>query len=625
MNGRDGFTHEVYGGEGYAAALAAACEALPPGSVAAVDLETTGLEPPPATLTWGGKRRTLAHIVCMSVTVHPADAALPAWTGVVTYPDAEVLRAAMAVLGRSGARLVAHNALFEHEWLSAVTGEVPPITDDALEVARLALPGRPHGLKPLTAAGYGDDYGIDVSPRALHAALQADPERVWEYCALDTWYTCRIFRDLYPVMDDHARRTYEEVKRPAQAVLARLNAAPALWADAERAAEAVAHFEGVAADAAARVAAEAPAKTDGTPWNVNSSPQLKTLFYERLGLPEQRTRDGRPTTDRGALAVLAAMSPVAAAVQEQRAALKMATMARTYLGHARAGDGRVPAVYGMGTTTGRLSCARENLQQIPRDQAVRGIFGAPAGRRLVVADFSQVELRLAAHIAGEQAMVEAYRGGADLHRVTAARIAGVDEAEVTREMRSQAKAANFGLLYGMGAASYREYAETSYGVEMSTAEAESTRARFFEAYPALVAWHGWTRATLAEHRQRDGSSWLRMPWGVVQAWGDYGRDTGRVERQAINSQVQGLGALVMLRTLVELDAVMRAGYADADAALVGTVHDSVLVECDADAAEELAETVREVMEDPDLVAGLIGGPLAVPLVADVDVQQHWAD
>src|SRR5699024_5789042 len=136
------------------------------------DLETTGLEPPPATLTWGGKRRTPAHIVCMSVTVHPADAALPTWTGVVTYPDAEALRAAMVVLRRSGARLVAHNALFEHEWLSAVTGEVPPITDDALEVARLALPGRPHGLKPLTVAGYGDDYGIDVSPRALHAALQ---------------------------------------------------------------------------------------------------------------------------------------------------------------------------------------------------------------------------------------------------------------------------------------------------------------------------------------------------------------------------------------------------------------------------------------------------------------------
>lgn len=610
---RAGFTYVTHeDGTDYLADLR---RALDGGGIAAIDLETTGLLPPPATLTWAGKRGVTAFVVSLSVTVWPDGG--EAWNGVLTYPESEVLREVMRAL--RGRTVVAHNAQFEVEWLAAVTGEVPPITADTVDLARLAVPQVSAGLNALVEYGYGDAYGIDVRPAALAKALAEDAEAVWEYNALDTWYTARLYRDLTATLTPAESAVARYVWQPLTGVLAGLNAGPALWIDAEKAETMRARYREGTDRALADFLAAVPARGGGEVWNPRSSPQMQDLFYERLGLTVQRNREGKATVDADALRALAAEHPGAESLLRYRDLAKAATMLDTYTEHAQA-TGRLPAHYAARTATGRLACARENLQQIPRGE-LRTIFGAPEGRTLVVADYSQVELRLAAAVADEQNMLAAYRDGADLHTRTAAALAGVREDQVTPDQRTAAKAANFGLLYGMGARAYRDHARSAYGVEMTEAEATATRATFFRTYPALTQWHEWTRRTLAGQVDASGTAWLWLNTGARMAWPEYRTAQARCERQAINAQVQGLAAVVLFRALVEMDRTIAAGYAE-EARLVGTVHDSVLYEVDDDAAEDFVETLREVMEDEALLDP-VGLRLPVPLVADVDTGRYW--
>src|SRR5262249_44548710 len=152
-----------------------------------------------------------------------------------------------------------------------------------------------------------------------------------------------------------------------------------------------------------------------------------------------------------------------------------------------AADGRVyPSWRQLGAHSGRMSCSEPNMQQLPRGDHRRCVAASP-GRVLVKADYSQIELRIAAKVSGDEALLAAYRASEDLHIKTAKNVLGV--AEVSKEHRQLAKALNFGLLYGMGAKGFRHYAKTSYGVELTEAQAVSYRAGFFKAYPGLARWH----------------------------------------------------------------------------------------------------------------------------------------
>src|SRR5262249_26688529 len=137
----------------------------------------------------------------------------------------------------------------------------------------------------------------------------------------------------------------------------------------------------------------------------------------------------------------------------------------------------------LGADTGRMACKAPNLQNLPRGTEYRRCIAAPPGRVLVKSDFSQIELRIAAKVAGDKAMLDAYRGGVDLHTLTAQRVLGI--AEVTKQHRQLAKALNFGLLYGMGAAGFQRYAKSNYGVDLTEEQARQYRSAFFAAYPGL--------------------------------------------------------------------------------------------------------------------------------------------
>ena len=148
--------------------------------------------------------------------------------------------------------------------------------------------------------------------------------------------------------------------------------------------------------------------------------------------------------------------------------------------------GRIHANFNLaGTATGRISCHSPNIQNPPRDASFRRLFNTPPGTKLIVADYGQIELRVAAMLSGDKNMLKAYATGADFHRKTAAYMAGIAVADVTPAQRQAAKAVNFGLLYGQGAKGLASYARSAYGVSMSLAEAEKARNAFFQAYPGL--------------------------------------------------------------------------------------------------------------------------------------------
>lgn len=580
-------------------------------TLAAIDLETTGMDPH-AELRWNGELRH-AFIVSISVTVHsPAGE----WTGVLPYPEPEALVRIMEALD-SVPTVVAHNALYEMQWLQAVTGRFPRVTDDTLLMAKCWHGAAHSGLKPLVIQLYGHDYGIDVRPSFLQKALQKDAEEVWRYNALDTAYTARLYRDVSAAMTPREMRVYREAFLPAIPVLAELNTC-GLAVDQELAAEVTGELEAAVEAAEARFAALVPPREDGKAWNPNSSRQLSELFYEVLELPVQTNARGNPSTDKNVLAEMD--HPAAAALLALREALNMLNKTRTYGSYER-----LPAIYGFGTQTGRLSCHSENAQQIPRNKRVRGIFTAAPGNLLVVADYSQVELRLAAAISGDAGMLQAYRGDrkADLHTATARRVLGVT-GEVEKAARSSAKAINFGFLYGMGARSFRSYARTAYEMELSEDEAAAMRRSFFEAYPGLLTWHQRVRDELAANASGDITG-ITLATGHCLAWDGYAKGRGRVERQAINAAVQGVAAVLLYRALVSADRMIQTGFAG-EARLVATVHDSMLYEVAEDAVDDFIPALQDVMEDAEALLEPLGtGPLGIPLLAEVKADTHWVD
>ena len=220
----------------------------------------------------------------------------------------------------------------------------------------------------------------------------------------------------------------------------------------------------------------------GRPLNPNSPKQVQQVLHE-LGI-------GVQNTDADTLAGVADRHPLVAKLLAYRESAKLAgTYGANILATVHPISGRIHAEYlQIGAASGRMACSRPNLQNIPRAPAYRACFRARR-RVLVRADFSQIELRIAAELTGDQRMLEAYRRGEDLHAVTAAAVLGKAPESVSREDRQLAKALNFGLLYGMGAPTLQRYALTNYGVSLGNDEAGRFRDRFFANYPAIRRWH----------------------------------------------------------------------------------------------------------------------------------------
>jgi DNA polymerase-1 len=338
------------------------------------------------------------------------------------------------------------------------------------------------------------------------------------------------------------------------------------------------------------------------------SPAQVAQVLQRLGiaLPDGPCQGGAGTAsvDETALVAVRDAHPVVPLLLAYRDAAKRA---RTYgIGwaaqHVNATTGRIHGEYRqLGAASGRLSCTRPNLQNIPRSREYRACFAPAAERALVKADYATIELRLAAVIAQDRAMLAAFEDGSDLHRRTAAEVLGVPERAVTKEQRQLAKALNFGLIYGMGARTLVEHAATGYGVRLSEQEAEQHRMRFFRAYPGIRRWHQSLGRAAAGTRTLAGRRRLAVATFAQRA----------------NSPVQGSGADGLKAALGRL---WRHRHEVPAAQLVATVHDEVVAECPAAEAPAVADWLQRHM-----VAGMeeiVTG--RVPIVVETTIARDWA-
>jgi len=255
---------------------------------------------------------------------------------------------------------------------------------------------------------------------------------------------------------------------------------------------------------------------------------------------------------------------------------------------------------------GRFSCGGPNVQQIPQAPAFRRGFIPAPGRRLIIADLSQIELRIMCRLAGDARMLEAYRAGADLHRLTASLVTGVPPEGISKAQRQLAKAVNFGLIYSMSAKGLRAYAAGSYGVQLTQGEADTFHRRFFEAYAGVAAFH--RRQDVEARRARE----VRTLLGRCRRWPD--EHIGLPE--LVNCPDQGTGADILKRAM----GLLRPGLLRGGADLVASIHDELVVECPADGAEGMRAAVQEALVQA-------GRELLdpVPVEAEAVIGGSWAD
>lgn len=273
--------------------------------------------------------------------------------------------------------------------------------------------------------------------------------------------------------------------------------------------------------------------------------------------------------------------------------------------------GRIHASFYPFTEAGRYSCSAPNLQQLPRLAEFRDCFRAQGSNYFGVWDYSQIELRIAADISQDPAMIRAYRNGLDLHILTASLLNDCSIEEVTKAMRQPAKAGNFGLLYGMGAEKLAAYAHTNYGVDMSRREAEEFKAKFFQGYSGLKKWH---RSVFSDENRRNG--YTRTVGGRIRFL------NAHLFSEFANSPVQGTGADGMKRALrIVYEKFRKYGN---KALMVNMVHDEIASEVSGSLD---AETLEQV--DLDVKQGMIEGMQCymntVPVVVEGGFGDSWAD
>jgi DNA polymerase I-like protein with 3'-5' exonuclease and polymerase domains len=256
----------------------------------------------------------------------------------------------------------------------------------------------------------------------------------------------------------------------------------------------------------------------------------------------------------------------------------------------------------IGAATGRFSCSQPNLQNISRDPRIRQCFVAEPGYLLVVADMSQVELRITAEISGDQRMITAYQEGQDLHQLTASLLTGKPLDSVTPDDRQAAKAVNFGLIYAMGAQGLRAYARANYDVELSAGAAEAFIKRFFAAYRGVAAWQtmvdqqgGYESRTLSGRRRQ----WATQP----------------PLTELLNTPVQGTGADILKRTLGLLHPALQG----TGTRIIATVHDEIVLEALKTRAEEVAAQLEHIIKQAG-AAYLT----RIPLEVEVRIAKNWA-
>jgi DNA polymerase-1 len=458
-------------------------------------------------------------------------------------------------------------------------------------------------------------FGVEPEPRA--PALRKDRKRR-PFSAVEPERAARIVgqaaqvglaaQERLPELLEREGLTglFEDVELPLVSVLSRMERT-GVRLDTDRLAE-MAEVFAAELDRLERACHAAA----GREFNVGSTKQLEQILFEELELKiVKRTATGRPSTDHSVLEALADSHELPGAVLEHRQIQKLKN---TYVDALpkliSPRTNRVHTTFNQTmAATGRLSSAEPNLQNIPirseLGRQLRTVFVAEPGYRLVSVDYSQVELRVLGHFTEEKVLVEAFAERADVHTRTAAVLFDVEPQGVTREMRTQAKAVNFGVLYGMGPV------RLARDLKIPRRQASSFVKDYFDRQPAVKAF---IDQTLEDARATGEVRTLLGRRRRVSDLGSRNRAArAAAERIATNTPIQGSAADLIKLAMLRVDAVLRDRFPTAR--LVLQVHDELLVEAEADEAEAVAEMVKEQMES--------AFPLRVPLEAQAHIGETW--
>ena len=437
---------------------------------------------------------------------------------------------------------------------------------------------------------------------------QVSVERATEYSAEDADVTLQLHGALWPrvAADARLRHVYEAIEMPVSGVLLTMERHGVLVDAGLLAAQ-----SGELGSKMVALEAKAHALA-GQPFNLASPKQLGDILFERLKLPVvKKTPSGAPSTDEEVLERLALDHPLPRALLEHRGLAKLKSTYTDKLPRmVNPATGRVHTHYAQAVAvTGRLSSSDPNLQNIPvrtaEGRRIREAFIAPPGSSIVSADYSQVELRIMAHLSGDRSLLEAFARGEDIHRHTAAEIFSVSLPEVSAEQRRYAKVINFGLIYGMSAFGLAG----NLGIERSAAQ--SYMDRYFQRYPGVAAYMDRTRQE-ARERGYVETVFGRRLWLPDIGSANQARRQG-AERQAINAPMQGTAAdLIKLAMIAVQRWLEREGL---QSKLVMQVHDELVLEVPAGELEQVKLQVERLM------AGVAA--LDVPLVVEAGVGENW--
>lgn len=511
---------------------------------------------------------------------------------------------------------IAHNAKYDYIVLAKHGLVVAPLTFDTMLAEFIVDPSsRNLGLKNLAFAKLGEEmtHIEDLIGKGKKQISMAEVavESVAPYAAADAEATLRLM----PILQAEVRRVngeklLGEIDLPLTPVLADMEMEgvlldlPFLKQMSDEMAKRLAEIEKQIFDSV------------GKTFNVNSTQQLSDVLFKTLGLepPDRgnKTASGHYSTSAGVLDLLKGKHPVVDWVLEHR---ELSKLKSTYLDALpQAVDsktGRVHTSYSqVGAVTGRLSSNNPNLQNIPirteTGRRVRNGFIAGNGNVLLSVDYSQIELRIVAHMAQDEAMLAAFRAGEDIHATTAAAIYGVSPEAVTKEMRRHAKAINFGLIYGMSA----------FGLTRSTdltlAEAENFVKTYFEKFPGVKKYLDGIRRQAAQQGYVETLLGRRRYFPALQSKSNP-QMKNREEREAINAPIQGTAADIMKIAMLKIPpALEKAGL---KAKMLLQVHDEIVLECPKEELEETAKVVKETMAD--------AYPLSIPLSTEARYGRNW--
>lgn len=491
---------------------------------------------------------------------------------------------------------------------------------DIMLAAHLVDENRPKNLGYLSQAYLGADQykgSVELKPEKI---LDSDLIEMSIYNGNDVGYTYQIYPKLKDELKARPRqlRLFAKLLMPGSHVIQQVEM-KGMYVHKDRLFDRMAELQGLI-DTRVNGMKEYMPEDWHENFNFNSTQQVARWLYSSekkggLGLePTHFTATGNFSTNEDA--VLAYMDHPAVKMLLEYRTLQLKWMNTYLLPWASSIDrlSRIHTTYKLyGAATGRLS---GDLQQVPRDSFIRSIIGAPPGWQFVNADYSQIELRIAAHIANEPRMKRAYQLGQDLHMLQAMNMTGKSEHEVGKEERKKAKPVNFGFLYGMYPAKFQNYAAKNYGVSFTMGECEVAREKYFEMFPGLVKWHNRVRRIVHERH------YVTSPFGRVRHLPDILSSDRSVqmeaERQAINSPVQGTASDIMLFAMVQLQKELNPS----EAAMVMTLHDGIGFEVREDRVDYYEPLIKEVMENLPLKR-TFGVELDVPIVADVEHDQYW--